>query len=172
MRPSLPKPFNSMAMLADTGMDIATFRPDVSGDYIVQLVTYNGISMAATPAGMPTQPVEIMIQAGKWVGAGVFNTHDPEAVPTSPQCGTGICHGDMADDRLNILEDWVTSDHAQKLQMHMDGTYDSGHYTAYCLPCHTLGLPIVMNHEASERGKVPGQARMDARRPIELRSSV
>jgi nitrate/TMAO reductase-like tetraheme cytochrome c subunit len=139
------KPFNSMATLDQLSGEIITFRPDVIGDYLVQLVAYDD----GVPP-QPTQPVAQAITAAQWVGAGTFNTHDPDFEPGTPQCAASVCHGDnAAQERLKKVAPWLTSNHATVLQAHMNGERTS-HYAVSCMPCHTLGFDD--NPEAVNNG--------------------
>lgn len=126
------RPRGSGAPLSAASGELVTFRPDVIGPYTITLTPLDG-SM------QPTESTNQTLYAATWAGAGVFNTHAPP-YPIAPNCGTGFCHGgNNAKARLNVLDEWIQSKHAQKLQNHMNGVYGS-HYAVSCLSCHTVGF--------------------------------
>ncbi|MCB2153758.1 hypothetical protein KQI84_02635 [bacterium] len=123
---------SSAALSSNTG-DMVTFRPDMRGDFTVTLTPLDG-------SANPTESVNVLIRAGEWMGAGVFNTWEPPA-PYPPNCGTSCCHDDNANDRLNKLGDWITSGHAVKFQRDLNGE-TTNHYSESCLECHTVGFNL------------------------------
>lgn len=125
------KPSGSTAALSDTAGTLVTMVADVAGVYLVRLTPLDG-SM------QPTEAVDARVYAGTWVGAGVFNTHGaPDS--TIPHCGNSCCHSESDQPRLNIVDSWLGTNHASKLQMHMGGELGAD-YSVSCLPCHTLGF--------------------------------
>lgn len=128
----LQAPSGSAAALSATSGGMVTFRPDVRGTYIVRL----------TPRTNGKQVIDVYDQrlyAARWVGAGVFDTHGGSD-PRAPQCGTSFCHGDgTGNPKLNVLDDWLETGHATKLQRDLNGE-TTGHYEVYCLPCHSVGF--------------------------------
>ncbi len=136
----LSKPANSVATLSDTTGESITFRPDVKGAYLIRLTPQTTAKIIDV--------YDQRIYAAEWAGVGVFDTHaDPN--PIAPQCGTGFCHGgNNGDPDLNVLDQWLTSDHADKLQKHLRGE-NGDHYGTYCLECHTVGFnqnPLAVNN--------------------------
>lgn len=127
----LGQPSGSIATLSDTTGTLVTLVPDVAGVYIVEMTPLDESSQ-------PTEPVQQRIYAGVWVGAGVFNT---EGMPDStiPHCGNTCCHAESTDPRLNVLDEWLGSHHANTLQAHLNGERGD-HTSESCLPCHTLGF--------------------------------
>jgi len=134
------RPGNSAAELSSATGQLVTLRPDVRGAYMVQLVPLDG---SAAPGPAVTQ----LIHAGEWVGAGAFDTHAlPD--PTIPECSNPCCHGDSNNPRLNVVEEWITSGHANKFQKDLSGL-GATHYATSCLECHTVGfnpLPSAVNN--------------------------
>lgn len=125
------KPSGSGAVLSDTSGTLITLVPDVPGTYIVQLTPLNNLQQ-------PTQAVEQLIYAGQWVGAGVFNSNGtPDS--TIPHCGNSCCHSESEQPRLNIVDQWIGTNHANKLQLHLGGQRGAN-YEVSCLPCHTVGF--------------------------------
>jgi len=99
-----------------------TFRPDTTGQFVVQLSisTANGSS-----------DTTVTITSATYVGVGTIGG----AMPKAPQCG--VCHGPNG-----FLEDkvtrWEGTKHASKVTREIDGL-GSVSYNETCLKCHTVG---------------------------------
>jgi hypothetical protein len=112
------KPTGSIAALDSTNKQQTTFKPDVVGKFIVQLVV--------TTAGGTSAPVSVTINAAKFIGVGGM-----DGLPANyPQCS--LCHF-----RPNY-EQWTKTGHASMLKRGIDGILSS-HYSEACLECHTTG---------------------------------
>lgn len=127
------RPEGSAAALSASSGEMITFRADLIGAYEITLTPIDSLAQ-------PGEAVSETIYASTYVGAGVFNTEAPPT-PSIPNCGTSFCHGEtQANPRLQgIVQDWLMSNHAQKLQNHLNGNRGS-FYSTSCLECHTLGF--------------------------------
>lgn len=127
----LNRPNGSTAQLSATTGEMVTFRPDVKGTYLIRLTPQTSRRVIDV--------YDQRIYAAEWAGTGVFDTHD-DPDPVAPQCGTGFCHGgDSGNPDLNVLDQWLKTNHAQKLQLHLNGERGPA-YALSCLPCHTVGF--------------------------------
>jgi hypothetical protein len=125
------RPTGSDADLSDTEGTLVTLVPDAAGLYLVELTPLD-------PLMQPTDPVVQRIYAGVWIGSGTFNTHDAPNTGI-PSCANACCHSGSDQPRLNVVDRWLGTDHANKLQMHLQGMRGE-EYDVSCLPCHTVGF--------------------------------
>lgn len=111
------QPTGSTVDLDSSNTERTTFRPDVVGDYEVQL----DISTDAGPA-----TVTETITAAEYVGAGVYGSF------AAGQCAG--CHPGTA-------ETWLETGHSDFLARQLDGGEDPAttHYNEDCISCHTVG---------------------------------
>jgi hypothetical protein len=123
-------PAGSSANLSDTAGTLVTFRPDVVGTYVIELT-------ALTANKEITDIYDQVIYANTYVGVGVL---EEGADPRAPECAAGFCHGgDSASARLNVVDQWLDTNHARVLEFHLNGER-SNHYDTSCLECHTVGF--------------------------------
>lgn len=127
-------PDGNTATLSAANGELVTFRPDAKGVY---QVTLTPLDTAMEPGDVAAQTIYV----ANYVGAGVFNTHETPQ-PSIPNCATSFCHGDSAGNpRLRVLEEWIQSRHAMKLQRHLScGSGSGGFYAESCNACHTTGF--------------------------------
>ncbi len=109
------QPSGSTTTLDSTDKTRTTFRPDVVGDYSVQLDVL----------GVTTS---VVITAAEYVGVGTVGGATPVSFPDG-QCGT--CHaGNTAT--------WMETGHSTMFELAIDGL-KSSHYGEGCIDCHTVG---------------------------------
>ncbi|MFC1557610.1 cytochrome c3 family protein [candidate division KSB1 bacterium] len=111
-------PTNSAAVLTSADKDTTGFIADSSGTYKVTLVV--------TDAGGTSDPVELYVNAGTYVGVGTIGGATPDF--TTGQCG--LCHGDHE-------TGWEGTLHGEALSVNLDDP--AGHFSENCLSCHTTG---------------------------------
>ena len=124
-------PAGSLEPLSATTGDFVTFRPDVKGIYKIHLEIQTD-----TRSALSETLYEQIIYASNWQGAGAFEADGAHL----PECSTGFCHGASAGkEYLKVAPEWVKSNHAKKLQKHLNGEYGA-HYDVSCLECHSVGF--------------------------------
>ena len=112
------RPFGSTTTIEATG-DLATFRPDLEGEYMIRLV-------AGGPAG--TAPaVQIRSFAAKYVGTGTLGDNAPDV--GKGQCA--VCHpGNNGD--------WKSTEHARIMPEYLNGLRGAS-YNLDLLEYHVVG---------------------------------
>ncbi len=111
-------PDGSNAVLDSTTTALTTFRPDTTGEFVVQLTI-------TTASG--TADTTIRIISANYVGVGTIGGATPDF--SKGQCGA--CHGDKA-------AEWQQTGHATMFTEAIDGL-KSPYYREYCIQCHTVG---------------------------------
>lgn len=109
------QPTGSTVVLDSTDKIRTTFRPDVVGDYSIQL-DVDGVTTS------------VVITAAEYVGVGTVGGATPVSFPDG-QCGN--CHG-------GNTTTWMETGHASFLEEAVDGI-KSSHYNEGCIDCHTVG---------------------------------
>lgn len=113
------KPATSAAVLDSATTRQITFRPDVEGKYVVELVI--------TTAGGSSEPVSVTVTAAKFVGVGGM-----DGLPSNPAEGQcSLCHA------TNFTQ-WTKTGHSDIFTRAIDGVL-SDHYSESCVECHTTG---------------------------------
>ncbi|MCG3118755.1 MAG: hypothetical protein ALAOOOJD_01019 [bacterium] len=113
------KPTASQRALDSTNKWQTTFKPDVVGQYTVQLVI--------TTAKGASKPVSVNINAAKFVGVGGM-----DGLPIDVAAGQcALCHA------TNFTQ-WSKTGHSDMLKRGLNGTL-SDHYGEACIECHTTG---------------------------------
>lgn len=102
-------PSGSAAALDNSDTKMVTFRPDLTGEYVISL------SVTGTDADGTTDSITIV--AATYLGI------------NSGNCGT--CHSGTADE-------WEETGHSTILVRGLNGTLSS-HYNEGCIECHTVG---------------------------------
>jgi hypothetical protein len=119
------RPTGSTAALDSATKRQTTFKPDVEGQFTVQLVI--------TTAAGASAPVSVTITAGKFVGVGLM-----DGLPIDINAGQcGFCHN------ANYTQ-WTKTGHSSLFKRGIDGTA-SDHYTEACIECHTTGYDPAAN---------------------------
>ncbi|HEX9655137.1 MAG TPA: T9SS type A sorting domain-containing protein [bacterium] len=113
------KPNGSTATLDSTTSRRTTFKPDVEGQFVidVQINTAGGSATAS-----------VTITSAKYVGVGTVGGATPNVV--IGQCG--LCHSANT-------EAWSQTGHATLFEKGIDGLA-SDHYNEACIECHTVGF--------------------------------
>ncbi len=113
------KPATSTATLDSTATQRTTFRPDVVGQYVinVQITTAGGSANAS-----------VTITGAKYVGVGTVGGATPNVV--IGQCG--LCH-------FENTQAWGETGHATFFERAIDGLA-SDHYSEACIECHNVGF--------------------------------
>jgi hypothetical protein len=113
------KPDGSTAVLDSSDTWQTTFRPDLEGEYMVELVV--------TTAGGTSDPDSARVTAGKFVGVGGM-----DGLPSNPADGQcSLCHN------VNFNE-WTQTGHSNMLERGIDGQL-APFYNEGCIECHTTG---------------------------------
>ncbi|MCH8286411.1 T9SS type A sorting domain-containing protein [candidate division KSB1 bacterium] len=113
------KPASSSAALDDASSQTPFFTPDTAGQY--------KITLTVTNADGTSNPVELWINAGTYVGVGTVGGATPDYKKS--QCA--VCHSRKE-------EAWAQTKHATALQKKIDGEGVS-FFAESCLECHTVG---------------------------------
>jgi hypothetical protein len=115
------RPTGSTAALDSTDKARSTFRPDLVGNYEIQLDI-------TTASGNST--VSKTITAAEYVGVGIVGGQSPNFM--LGQCAG--CHAGTAGT-------WMETGHATFFQHQIDGGDDpaTSHYNENCISCHTVG---------------------------------
>lgn len=112
------RPTGSTAALDSTDTERTTFRPDTTGQYI--------IDVEITTAG-GTASSSVTITSAKYVGVGTVGFGTPDIA--LGQCG--VCHS-------GNTETWSETGHATFFEEAIDGLKSPG-YNEDCIQCHTVG---------------------------------
>ncbi|HUF08980.1 MAG TPA: T9SS type A sorting domain-containing protein [Rhodothermales bacterium] len=115
------RPNGSSAALDSTNLQGTTFRPDVEGQYIIDLTI-------ATAGG--SSSANVTITAAKYVGVGSIGGATPDR--TKGQCAA--CHS-------GNTNEWAETGHATMFTEAIDGL-KSDHYNSNCVECHTVGYNV------------------------------
>jgi len=115
------QPTGSTAALSSSSTQNPTFTPDVEGQYKITLVV--------TTSEGSSDPAELWISAGTFVGAGTEST-----TQNPGYCAAG-CH-------FTKVNDWQETLHATMFERHID----EGYYTDHCISCHTVGYNTDANN--------------------------
>ncbi|MGE5436346.1 MAG: ammonia-forming cytochrome c nitrite reductase subunit c552 [Syntrophothermus sp.] len=115
------KPSGSTASLTTFGTNWVYFKPDVVGDYTVNL-------HLVTPGGV--HDTTKVITAANYLGVGNFEG----ITGTQPNC-VAACHAGSAKFQ-EIFNRWKVSGHALIFQQQLE---TSDHYSTSCMKCHTTG---------------------------------
>jgi len=112
------QPNGSTATLDSTDTPQTTFRPDLVGEYIIQLsiTTTNGVD-----------DTTVTIHSAEYVGVGIIDTL--EVTPTKAECSP--CHTPK-------VEAWTLSGHSGMLREQLNEN-PTGYYNENCISCHTVG---------------------------------
>ncbi len=113
------KPATSATTLDSTNTRRTTFRPDVEGQFVV--------NVEITTAG-GTANSSVTITSAKYVGVGTVGG----ATPNIAQGQCGICHS-------GNTQQWNQTGHATMFEQAIDGL-KSSHYNEACIECHTVGF--------------------------------
>lgn len=113
-------PVGSTAVLDDDAVQTPSFVPDVEGVY--------ELTATVTDAGGTSDPAELTIYAGTFVGVGTMAGADADYA--TGQCGYA-CHTENT-------ESWAETRHATAFENRIDGISTSS-FADYCLSCHTVG---------------------------------
>lgn len=112
-------PTGSNAALDSSDTWQVTFRPDLVGAYMIELVV--------TTAGGTSEAASIRISAGKFVGVGGM-----DGLPTDVAQGQcSLCHN-------TNFQQWTKTGHSTKFTREISGL-GSAHYQERCNECHTTG---------------------------------
>ena len=111
-------PNGSNATLDSTTTAMTTFRPDTTGEFVVQLTI-------TTASG--TDDTTITIISANYVGVGTIGGATPDF--SKGQCGA--CHADK-------VTEWQDTGHATMFTEAIDGL-KSPYYQERCIECHTVG---------------------------------
>ncbi len=111
-------PAGSNAILDSTDTQWTTFRPDTTGQFVVQLTI-------STASG--SDDTTITITSAKYVGVGTVGGQSPDV--SKGQCA--VCHSDKE-------AEWESTGHSTMFQLAIDGL-KSSHYNESCIECHTVG---------------------------------
>ncbi|MBN2413949.1 T9SS type A sorting domain-containing protein [candidate division KSB1 bacterium] len=112
----IDQPDGSAATLDSTDTRMTTFRPDVTGQFEIQLSTTEG-------------DTTVVITSSTFVGAGI-----PEECVADPYESGCFCHNTK-------VTEWAASGHAYLFQLGIEGKDSpSSHYNEGCIECHTLGF--------------------------------
>jgi hypothetical protein len=111
------KPGGSTAVLNSTAGEEITFKPDLEGKFVVQLVI--------TTAGGTSAPKTLSITSAKFVGVGSMDGLGWSL----PQCA--LCHDPN-------FQQWKKTGHATFFSRAIDGGAGT-HYGESCIECHTVG---------------------------------
>jgi hypothetical protein len=120
-------PDGSAAILDSVGTEWNTFRPDVVGQYVVEL------TLTTTELG-DVGPGSVTVTAAEWVGVGTVGGQSPDFA--KGQCAA--CHS-------GNTTQWMATAHATKFERAVSGgpTFSGGTHTFYaqnCVECHTVGF--------------------------------
>ncbi|MGA7304333.1 MAG: T9SS type A sorting domain-containing protein [Rhodothermales bacterium] len=115
------RPETSTAALDSSNTERTSFRPDVVGQYVVDLdlTTASGSSSAT-----------VTITAAMYVGVGSIAGATPDI--NKGQCAA--CHSDKE-------EEWSGTGHSDMFTLAIDGL-KSSHYSSDCITCHTVGYNV------------------------------
>lgn len=123
----LTRPGNSSAVLNDATTRFPWFVPDVSGNYSLAVTD---IAASAT--------VTVPIRGATWQG-GIIGI-DGNGQPVT-DCATA-CHS-TAPFFPEKFADWAATGHAEIFK---DNINTGDHYSASCLPCHTVGFDTTVSN--------------------------